>query len=293
VLNGLIEWAENFDSETPLDHLGAALFVRTLHPGTRLMAKMSAYFDASGSPDSQPFVVVAGYIANFYQWRMFEHSWQAIHSEYGVELPFHMAEFQAATSNPERYRRQSNARKDYIDLAKNESKAIEFFKQICIAQLTIVNCAISCSVPMSIYNNISSLLDLRTVVPPYALAARTCIHIIHKWEEDFDISKPVEYIFEEGDFEQGKFTVLMIDEGWPLPIYKKKQDFAGLQGADQFAWEEFFSLKQESQNQNPIMRTSFKLLLEGIPTIRREITTAALIKLCEFKGIDPRTGVKK
>jgi len=260
---------------------------------SRLMAKMTAYFDASGDPDSQPFVVVAGYIANFYQWRVFEHSWKLIHSDYGVDLPFHMVDFQAASSNPERYQKQRNARKDYVELAKDKSKANEFFKRICIAQLTIVNCAISCTVPMSTYNNISSLLDLRTVVPPYALAARTCIHAIHNWEREFDIAEPVEYVFEEGDFEQGKFTELMIDEGWPLPIYKKKQDFAGLQAADQYAWEEFFSLKRELQNQNQRVRNSFKLLLEGIPKIRREITTESLIKLCELKRIDPRTGVKK
>jgi hypothetical protein len=278
---------------TAFDRLAATLFVGTRNPEIRLMAKMTAYFDASGSPDSQPFVVVAGYIANFYQWRVFENSWKAIHSDYGAILPFHMAEFQAATSNLERYQSQRNARQDYIDLAKDKVKATDFFKRICIAQLTIVNCGFSCSVPMSIYNNISSLLDLRTVIPPYALAARTCIHMIHRWEREFNISEPVEYIFEEGDFEQGKFTELMIDEGCPPPIYKKKRDSAGLQGADQFAWEEFFSLKQELQNSNPMVRNSFKVLLEGIPTIRREITTESLIKLCELRGIDPKTGVKK
>ena len=257
------------------------------------MAKFSAYFDASGTPDSQPFVVVAGYIANYYQWRLFEINWKLIHDQYGVDLPFHMVDFQAATSNLERYQKQSNARKDYVELAKDESKAIEFFKRICVAQLSVVNCAISCTVPMSTYNNVSSLLDLRTVVPPYAMAARICIHALHNWEREFDISEPVEYIFEEGDFEQGKFTELMVDEGWPKPIYKKKKDFAGLQGADQYAWEELFYLKQDLQSQNPLFRNSFKLLLEGIPKIRREVTTAGLIKVCELKGIDPRTGVRQ
>ena len=146
---------------------------------------------------------------------------------------------------------------------------------------------------MSVYDGVSSLLDLRAVVSPYAVAARTCIHMIQTWEKEFEVSEPVEYIFEEGDFEQGKFTDLMVDEGWQVPIYKKKKDFAGLQGADQYAWEELFHLKQELYNQNLVLRNSFKLLLEGIPKIRREITTASLIKLCEHKRIDPRTGVRK
>jgi hypothetical protein len=178
-------------------------------------------------------------------------------------------------------------------VARPRVKATQFFNHLCTAQLTIVNCALSCAVPMSVYDGVSSLLDLRAVVSPYAVAARTCIHMIQTWEKEFEVSEPVEYIFEEGDFEQGKFTDLMVDEGWQVPIYKKKKDFAGLQGADQYAWEELFHLKQELYNQNLVLRNSFKLLLEGIPKIRREITTASLIKLCEHKRIDPRTGVRK
>ena len=256
------------------------------------MAKFSAYLDASGTPD-QPFVIVAGYIANYMQWRVFESQWKGIHTRYGVELPFHMADFIAATARPETYAKQKHARQDYVQLAKDTEKVGKFFNNICVAQLSVINCALSCSVSMSVYNGVSSLLDLRTIVPPYAVAARTCIHMLREWEKFFQ-TEPAEYIFEEGDFEQGKFTDLMLDEGWPVPIYKKKKDFAGLQAADQYAWEELYSSKKELQNRTQMeFRNSFKLLLEGIPSIRREVTTEGLIKLCHFKKIDPRTGVKR
>lgn len=286
----LISWAENFDSHRSLDALAAALFVGDSDPGARLMAMFTAYFDASGTPE-QPFIVVAGYIANLWQWRMFESSWNGLHADAGLNIPFHMSEFQAAVATPERYAKQSNARADYVEIAKDAPKATEFFKRLCICQLTMVNCAVSCAVPMSTYNNVSSLLDLRKVVPPYAFAARLCLQAVHEWQTKFQV-QGVEYIFEEGDFEQGKFTELMTTEGLPIPIYKKKKDFAGLQAADQYAWEELFNLKQELYN-SPVLRNSFRLLLESIPSIRIEATMASLIKMCEVKGIDPRTGVRK
>lgn len=257
------------------------------------MAMFTAYFDASGNPNDQPFVIVSGYIANSFQWRMFEQTWASMHADHRVNLPFHMVEFQAATSNIERYSKQRNAREDYVNLAKDRNKANEFFKKICIAQLTMINCAVSCVVRMAVYNNVSSLLNLREVVPPYALAARTCMERIHKWEQEFEIEERVECVFEAGDFEQGKFTDLMIDEGMAPPIYKNKEDFAGLQAVDQYCWEELFYLKKELQNQNLEPRKSLKLLLNGIPKLHIEPTTISLIKLCEAKGIDPRTGIKR
>ncbi|HZL66976.1 MAG TPA: hypothetical protein VFC29_06550, partial [Candidatus Limnocylindrales bacterium] len=121
------------------------------------------------------------------------------------------------------YKTQKNARADYVDIAKDPDIAKGFLGQLSILQAVMVNCGVSCVVTMDIYNDVSPLLDLRKVVPPYALGARMCIERIHRWEEQFASIEPVECIFEEGDFEQGKFTDLMVDEGRDPPIYKKKE----------------------------------------------------------------------
>lgn len=260
--------------------------------GNSLMPMFTAYFDAAGDGQEQPFIVVAGYIANWLQWRSFETMWKHVHKEYGVELPFHMAEFVAATANPARYQKQTNARPDYIAIANDLSKAEQFLKMLCIAQQTIVNCGVSCSVNIDTYNDVSSLLDLRRVIPPYALAARTCIAQVHAWEHQFAVEEPVECIFESGDFEQAKFTELMTDEGMDPPIYKHKKDYAGLQAADHYSWEQFHFLKKEIRKQHLPARETFKFLLNTIPKMHLETTTANLIHLCHAKGIDPRTGVK-
>lgn len=291
--DGLFRWARYFTPHetTVLDRLAASIFVNSPDPGGRLMALFSAYFDASGSPVDQSFVIVSGYLANFLQWQLMESSWKDIHKQYGVDLPFHAADFMAATTNPQ-YKSQTNARKDYVALAGDPKKAEDFFHNICLLETTFVSCAITSIVPMDVYNSVSSLLDLRQVVPPYALAARSCIELVRDWEKKFDVPEPVECIFEEGDFEQGKFTDLMVDEGMPIPIYKKKADFAGLQGADHYAWERSFSQKKNALDNPPPPRLPFLMLVGAIPKLHLLSTTAHLINVCHLKKIDPRTGVK-
>jgi hypothetical protein len=256
------------------------------------MAIFTAYFDASGSAVDQPFIIVSGYVANYLQWKMFENEWGLCHAKYGLDIPFHMAEFVAACEQPA-YKNQRNARADYVAIAQDPEKALDFLKQLSGIQRVYVHCGISCIVPMSLYQGVSSLLDLRKVVPPYALGARMCIERLHQWEKQFAIQQPAEYIFELGDFEQGQFTHLMVDEGQSPPIYKKKAEFAGLQGADEYAWEQFYFLKGHQQGLQRDPRPSFQRLLHEIPKLHTEPTLETLIKLCEAKGIDPRTGITK
>lgn len=294
VLNELCEWSDLFDGHSdPIDHLAASLFVNSPNPRARLMAFFNCYLDASGNADQEnSFVVVSGYIANFLQWRAFENLWKQIHAEHGVNTPFHMAEFMAATANPDRYEKQRNARADYVAIGRDFPRATEFFKNICIAEQTMVNCGISCIVDMRIYNSVSSLLDLRKVVPPYALAARACLVRIHDWEDTFAVREPVECIFEKGDLEQDKFTALLRGEGGSDPIYKPKKDFAGLQAADHYAWEQFYHLKKERTGETDAVRDSFVFALNYTPCMHLEVTQEGLITLCHKKGISPRTGVQ-
>ena len=110
--------------------------------------------------------------------------------------------------------------------------------QLAFAELTKVHCGISCIVNMSLYKQVDSVLDLQSIVPPYAFAARMCIERVRQWQDIFAINPKyeVENIFEVGDFGQGKFTDLMVDEEQPQPIYiEREKDFAGLQGADHYA----------------------------------------------------------
>lgn len=255
------------------------------------MAMFTAFFDASGDGVREPFVIVSGYIANFVQWHLFETTWKSVHDKYGVSPPFHAADLVAAMTNPA-YKKQTNARQDYVLLATEPEKATQFIREISLAEASLVNCAVTSIVRMSTYEQVSSLLDLRKMVPPYALAARSCIELVRKWEGEFQIPEPVECIFEEGDFEQGKFTNLMVDEGMAQPIYKKKGDYAGLQGADHYAWERAFFMKRVAGTDLPA-RLPFQIQLGSIPKLHIESTITNLIGVCHMKNIDPKAEVRR
>lgn len=255
------------------------------------MGWFTAYFDASGNAREQPYVVVSGYVANFGQWRQFEKQWDWVHDRFGVEKPFHMSAFIAANFQPE-YRNQKNARADYIELAKDKERAQQFLRSISEVQFTNVSCGISCIVNMDVYGDISSVLDLREVVPPYALGAQMCLERVRQWEQYFAVNDSVECVFESGDFEQGRLAELMSEEGKGPPIFKKKSDFPGLQGADHYAWEQYYTLTHHLRADFEV-RETFRAMLGAIPKRHTSPTRAMLIKLCERKGIDPRTGFKK
>jgi len=292
-INGsLREWVDWFSVQEPsaLDRLGSAIFVNSPFLESRLMAMFTIYFDASGNSVDQPFVVVAGYIANYIQWRYFGHFWAKVHKDFGLDLPFHMSEFMAAMQNP-RYAGQRNARKDYVALAKDSDKAEDFLIHLSMAQASFINCAVTSIVPMNIYNDVSSLLDLRDSIPPYALAARMCMDLVRLWERHFDAPEPVECIFEQGDFGQGKFSDLMVDEGMALPVYKKKEDFPGIQAADHYAWERAFMMREIALGVPRPPRKSLHMLL-AIPKLHVQATQTSLVNVCHLKKIDPKTGVR-
>jgi hypothetical protein len=284
VLSGAfsLEWTQN---PRPLDFLAAALFVRG-EAITRPMAFFSAYFDSSGDGVNQPRVVVSGYIANYGQWKLFEKSWDLAHSDFGLNRPFHMSEFVAALERPESYKKQKNARQDYLNIAATPDRAMAFLRILTNIQMCGVICGISTIIDMKIYDSVDSVLDLRKAVPPYALGARMCIANVRSWEKYFRVSEPVECVFEEGDLEQGKFTNLMIDEGEACPIYKKKDDFAALQGADMYAWEQTHFLRKYGINPQMEARQEFGMLLHAIPKIHTHAPVEVLINLCHAKGIE-------
>jgi hypothetical protein len=106
----------------------------------------TAYFDAAGNGREQPFIVVSGYIANFLQWKSLEVMWNSIHKEHGLSPPFHMAEFIAATANPQRYEKQKNARPDYVAVGYDMPRAERFLRCLCLAEQTIavLRCFVCC-----------------------------------------------------------------------------------------------------------------------------------------------------
>jgi hypothetical protein len=120
-----------------------------------------------------------------------------------------------------------------------------------------------------------------------------CNALVRKWQHALQIPQPVECIFEKGDFGQGQFNNLMRDEGADDPIFKQKDEYAGLQAADHYAWEQAFFLKKELQGKQSPERADFTRAHGWhtchIRTGRRSSTTSATPPL---SGEDRRNAPK-
>jgi hypothetical protein len=81
-------------------------------------------------------------------------------------------------------------------------------------------------------------------------------------------------------------------EGLPIPVYKKKKDFAGLQMADLYAWEMCNQLKtQEKGSQRAVEyfpRSEMVTLLQAIPRLHTEPTRESILHVRQGKGIRER-----
>src|SRR4029077_12645347 len=108
----------------------------------------TAYFDASGHPSDQPFVVVSGYVANYLQWQGFGKAWAHTHNKFNVDLPFHMADFMARKKDGAR-------RKDYKKL--DDTQAEDFLVGLASVQEVYMLLRVSCIVDMGIYQNINDV----------------------------------------------------------------------------------------------------------------------------------------
>jgi hypothetical protein len=241
------------------------------------MAQLSAYtgyFDASGHPSDQPFVVVAGYVANVHQWKFFNRMWEKVHHEYGIDLPFHATDFYARA-------------KQYQHLPPGNDSGIphDFITTLASTQQIYTLLHVSCIVDMGIYNDIADVFMIQTMVPAFALGARVCVELVQNWQKDFGIEHPIECIFEDGDFGKGKFIDLMRVERMPAPIFKDKCDFPGLQAADHIAWESGSHLKRERAAGGPVKRTHPFTQQLAIPHLHIQATLANLLEVCERKGI--------
>jgi len=247
----------------------------------------TAYLDATGNSIDQPFLIVAGYVANVAQWQMFDSTWKRFHEEFQVELPFHMADFNDAVTSPERYSKQKKFRKDYVAIASDVRKAKEFLHHLTRTQLLFMSCGFSAIVPMAIYKEFDQHGELSEKISPYTIAAHICTENIRKWEEFCDIPIESEVIVEAGDLGQDNFLKSMAEERKNPPIPRQGAEFCGLQAADHYAWEMAHN-KKTMGRENFVTRIGFELQLHGIPKRHREATAETMVHVMNMKGIKPR-----
>jgi hypothetical protein len=62
---------------------------------------------------------------------------------------------------------------------------------------------------MGNYKEISSVLQIDTMLAAFALGAYSCVQMFNLWRKEHEIKHTIECIFEDGDFGRGKFIDMM------------------------------------------------------------------------------------
>jgi len=198
----------------------------------------TASFDASGHlrDNSQPFLVVAGFVSHADSWIKFDAAWSSRLAADGISC-FHMVDFAASRGDfKDGWRNNEPRRKklleDLLDIIRTYT--FRWFGSIVENE------------------NLTSLISKRHREQYYynafSLAARTCMHRVDNWCSREKINSVVNFVFEDGDFGRGEL-IKQLDKfsHFPKPDFRPKKDkikngrltpgFSPLQAADFLAYE--------------------------------------------------------
>lgn len=207
---------------------------------TTPMSMFTACFDASGTDDNQPCVVVAGFIANAGDWQQFDIEWKATLAKENIPY-FHMKEF----NNP-----NSKMYKGWT-----ETKRREFFARL----LEIITRNTYRKFGIVIISEWFSSLPVTTkeltrLENAYALAGTLAASTVRRWlQESNHPPDRLELVFENGDLGKQFLIAGLESKGFSHPIFREKKDrtikgflhnaWTPLQAADILAYEWYKHVK--------------------------------------------------
>lgn len=185
------------------------------------MAMYSAYFDESGSEDSEYFVV-AGCIADVEQWIEFEREWTELLSPLGTRI-FHTVDFHSR-SGP------------FNQLTPR--KAGELLSRLVGVICRRVERTISRALKMAEYKATNeNYVFADCYGNPYPLLCRSCMGLVETWAQKHTIpTSDLLYFFENGAKHKGQLRWIAERDRLPVPIFLNKTDSVPIQAGDLLAW---------------------------------------------------------
>lgn len=191
----------------------------------------AVYLDDSGHPDSEPYVIVAGFVASESQWLEFEREWQRLLDRYKIGAAFHMTKF--------RRQKMTAIKADWI------------LSQLCAAINKHVAARFVGAVDMAAYRRVNDTYALEEcIAAPYSLAARHVASELREWQRDFLADGDHLLVFvEEGTKHFGDMEQVFTRDRLPVPIRVPKT-LAAVQPADMLGWEALHYLRTGSISKN-------------------------------------------
>jgi len=236
------------------------------------MVLFSAYFDASGTCDSQ-VLTVAGFVSTVNKWMRFEEEWTTILKREGIKV-FHMTDFVSSKREfAEGWKGATARRRAFISslascIQRNVNKS--FRSTLVVRDYKTVN---------AVFNSGNN----RGL--PYALCSIICTYTLRRWAERKKADKRLLYYFEDGDKGKGDFERLHQRIYHTSPLFLTKDQSIPLQAADFAAWK-LKTAVQEAIKSDHTSEKGVNLLrsvevLKKIPKDGGVISEPLLLKWCE------------
>ena len=194
-----------------------------------LMSKAyTAHFDESGTHDeSHRVLVVAGFVSTFEKWKRFEDEWAKILS--GAGLPektiFHMKDFARNAGTYSHFEGQPEEKKNFIS-------------QLVKCTRRNVNKGFSCALVLRDWERVNESYSLKEELGfPYPFCGLMCIAMVHKWAQKNEISKPIEFFFEDGATHKGQLKTMAENSQGVTPMFLPKEKMMQFQCCDLAAWK--------------------------------------------------------
>jgi hypothetical protein len=258
----------------------------------RALMVFQAFIDDSGSEPQSPVFILGGFVADHAQWAAFSGEWQAALDEAPRLDYFKMSEAANLGAHGQFARRLG------WDEKKRDDRVAAFAR--IIAKHTRLR--VSASIRHQDWAQIASLpaVERRLAIDtPYVMLAHRLILAVAVIGDRLGVSEPCDYIFDQQEgfsdellknwpdfkqnLEQSARSDLAKFVGSP-PIFSDEKSFLPLQAADLYAWQirRYYVNNHGVENQTIFIPPSLTLrMIEHIPAIDREYSTAELVRLRE------------
>lgn len=235
------------------------------------MFELEVYFDDSGTDAGTPVAVAACYVASKVQWDEFVRSWDEVSAQENFKA-FHMAEFVA---KPEAGHKPfcdwDNAKKDRV------------YRRLA----SIINCRVRKGFAIAVPKKPFDKYAIKEFKDEYAQnhyvwAARSVMGLIEQWRRQFNVTSPMQYVFDRGSLGQKQLEQVWDDcmlyesaqERYGIVpggvMFADKRIFKPLQAADILAWQSQNHMRRtvmvgRDPNDPRYLHEGFKQLRENRP----------------------------
>jgi hypothetical protein len=191
------------------------------------VTEYAVYLDDGGHPDSEPYLVVAGFAARVQQWSALSTAWEEALRKVRLSAPFHMTDFMGE--------RLSEFKRDQI-LSELRSVIRKHTLRPFVS-----------AVDMAAYKRVQKEFALEECHgAPYALACRSLVTELHEWQAaDLAAGDNVVTFVEEGTKHFGDMEQVFKRDRLPIPTRVPKS-MPQAQPSDMLAWEAFAFLRAGS-----------------------------------------------